>query len=767
MAWGALSSAVRAGCCVAAAVLAAASCSGRGTNGLERGVARTSAPANMPPANMGDTPMPPGVTTTSTGSAVPTGPHLVLPVVIDIPYVVAGQGGATAQVTVENDGDAPVAGLSFQIAGDPSISLGAAPTTIEAGARAAVTLAWTGSPAETIAQATLSVIGPGGETVIPVFAVAGDPGLGTAPWEEVEGAGNVVAGSGITVAMPSAPFPDGLSKFTDPSVRVFLPEGYRDRGAQDLVLHFHGWNTTVASTLATHLYQQHVYASGSNTVLVVPQGPVDAPSGDFGKLMGRGGATRLLTEVLVLLYREGKITHPVRGDLVVTSHSGGYQAVAASLDLNNQPPKITQIDLFDSIYGYEASFVLFVLTGGTLRSNYSETGGTVDQNQTVAGYLVKNGIKPATEATQRAFRDDAPVVAFAPVSHDGTTRVEGAFGEALRWKLKRSRHGPRVELREVSASAGSATARWLSPPDEDLTSFVVETSDDGVVWSAAAQVAASAAEATFPLAAGARVRVRPVLRDVDPAATLASDAYRVDPRGKVLVVDGFDRILDGSFGGLRHEFAAMIGEAVGPAASISHRAITEDGFDLSAFPSVLWLAGDQSAGDHALTPAEQTALLDYVNAGGHLVVSGSEVGFDLGASASGASFLDDCFGALFVADDAGSREVAGHGALATIPSLAIGGPGAPYPAASPDALGITAGGAVVLEYGSGEAAAVGRSGRAALVAFPLELVPAGPPRDALVRALLAFVSDDGGTPPMPPGPGGADGPMPPGPAGAP
>jgi hypothetical protein len=735
----ALSSAVRAACCVAAAVLAAASCSGRGTTGAE--------PAGTPAPS-------PGLTT-STESAVSIGPHLVLPTVIDIPYVVAGQGGATAQVILENDGDAPAAGLAFQIAGDPSISLGAAPAEIPPGGQATVPITWTGSPAETIVQATITVTGPAGETLVPVFAVAGDPGLGSASWEDVEGAGNVVAGSGTTVAMPSAPFPDGLSKFTDPSVRVFLPEGYRDRGAHDLVLHFHGWNTTVASTLATHLYQEHLYASGSNAVLVVPQGPVDAPSGDFGKLMGKGGVSRLLTEVLVLLYREGKITHPVRGDLVLTSHSGGYQAVAATLDLNNQPlPKVAQIDLFDSIYGYEASFVLFVLTGGTLRSNYSETGGTLDQNQTVAGYLVKNGIKPATDATQRALRDDAPVVAFVPVSHDGTTRVEGAFGEALRWKLKRSRHGPRVELREVTVSAGKATARWLSPPDEDLTGFVVETSADGEVWSAAAQVAAGAAEASFPLDAGARVRVRPVVRGLDPAATLASDAYRVDPGGKVLVVDGFDRILDGSFGGLRHDFAAMIGEAVGPAASISHRALTEDGFDLSAYPAVIWLAGDQSTGDHALTAAEQTALLDYVNAGGHLVVSGSEVGFDLGASASGADFLDDCFGAVLAADDAGSHEVAGQGRLAMIPSFAIGGPGAAYPVASPDALGATANGEVVLEYGSGGAAAVGRPGRAALVAFPLELVAAGPPRDTLVQALLAFAGDDGGSPAISPGPAG-------------
>jgi hypothetical protein len=694
-----------------------------------------------------------GSTSASTGTPVPTGPHLVAPAVIDIPYVVAGQGGSTAQVTIANDGDQPLTGLAWMLSGDPSISLGAAPSSLAPGEQAVLSLAWSGSATEAIVQASLAVAMPNGEAIVPVFAVAGDPGLGTAAWDDVEGAGGVLAGAGITVAMPSAPFPDGVSKFTDPSVRVFLPEGYRDRGAHDLVLHFHGWNATLASTLATHLYQEHLYASGSNAVLIVPQGPVDAPSGDFGKLMGKGGVSRLLTEVLVLLYREGRITHPVRGDLVVTSHSGGYQAVAATLDPTNQAPKVVQIDLFDSLYGYEQAFETFALGGGLLRSNYTETGGTLDENQTVAAYLAQKGPKPASDPTQRALRDDPPVIDFAATTHDGTTRLEGAYGERLRWRLRHSRHGPRIELREVVAASGSITttgggppfpppqaiARWLAPADEDVTGFVVETSADGVTWTTAVTAAAGASDATFPLAAGARVRVKAVVDGIAPASALPSDTYRVDPGAQVLVVDGFDRVLDGSFGGLQHDFAALVGEAIGPVASISHRAVTEDGFDLNAWPAVVWLLGDVSTSDVSLSAAEQTALLDYVNGGGRLVMSGSELAFDIGQTPAGAMFLDQCFGAVYAADDAGSHEVAGQGPLASVASFAFGGAGAPYAAASPDALSAAPGGVVLLEYGSSKAAAVGRPGQGALAGFPLELIGSGPQLGAVMKALLAFV----------------------------
>jgi hypothetical protein len=666
-----------------------------------------------------------------------------MPTVVDVPYVVAGQGGATASVAVRNDGDAPITGLTWALSGDPTLAVGSAPSSLGPGEKAEVQINWAGSPAETVVQASLSVTATGDgkppqTAEITVFAVAGDPGLGSASWERVEGAGGVLAGAGVTVAMPAAPFPDGPSRYTDPSVRVFLPEGYRERGAQDLVVHFHGWNTTVPSTLAAHLYQEHLYASGSNAVLVVPQGPVDAQSGDFGKLMGRGGLSRLLTEVLVLLYREQKITHPIRGDLVVTSHSGGYQAVASLLDPNSLAPKVSQLGLFDSLYGYEAYFELYALGGGTLRSNYSENGGTLDLNQTVASYLGQKGIRVASEPTQRALAADAPVIHFAPTSHVGTTRLDGAYGEQLRWRLRHSRRGPRVELREARVSSGRATVRWLSPADEDLIGFAVERSSDGVTWATAASAGPAASVATFPLDAGARIRVTPVTTGVATAAALPSDTYRVDPGARVLVVDGFDRILDGSFGGLHHDFAALVGEAVGPVASISHRAVTEDGFDLNAWPSVVWLLGDESTADVSLSPGEQTALLDYVNGGGHLVLSGSDVAFDLGQTPVGADFLDQCFGALFVADDALSGEVAGRGPLASVPSLAIGGPGAPYALASPDVIEASEGAVVLLEYGSGQPAAVGRPGKSALVGFPLELCGKGPALATMAKQLLSF-----------------------------
>ncbi len=371
--------------------------------------------------------------TSSAGTGGSLAGHLVVPSVIDVPYVVAGKGGSAASVDVQNDGGAPLTGLTWALAGDPSLTLGPGPASLAPGEHATLSVTYAGSASEAIAVASLVVGMASGQVLVPVFGVAGDPGLGASAWGDVMAPGGVVAGSGATVAMPAAPYPDGAnSPYTDPSVRVFLATGYRDRGEQDLVVHFHGFDTTVASTLTDKLFQQHVYASGSNAVLVVPQGPVNAADGDFGKLMMPGGLARLLTEVLVVLYRDGKISYPVPGELVLTSHSGGYQAVAYNLGTASMAPAVKQVDLFDSLYGFDSTYEAFALAAGTVfRSNYTAGGGTLTDNQDVAAATSPGkGSRPRARSAsarwprrRRSSTSPTPTTTTRPGSRTPSARI--------------------------------------------------------------------------------------------------------------------------------------------------------------------------------------------------------------------------------------------------------------------------------------------------------------------------------------------------------
>lgn len=660
------------------------------------------------------------------GGSAPSGPRVVLPGVIALPYVVAGAGSSSLTVVIENVGDEDATGLSWTFGGDPSLTFDGGPSTIAAGEEASLSFTFEGAAAQTVASAELGLSSEADSRTISVFGVAGDPGIGEGTWSIVENPGGAPCGQGMTLSLPTAPFPHRSAGFDDPSVRIFVPDGYRDRGAQDMVVHFHGHSTTLANTLAAHRYENHVCSSGVNAVLVVPQGPVSTASGNFGKLMDPGGLAAMLEQVLVVLYREDVAFAPLLGDVALTSHSGGYVAVATNLDSAVNPVPIAQVDLFDSIYAYEGTYADYALGGGTLRSNYTPNGGTVDNNEYTRDLLEAAGSTVSTAATHASLGSGVPLVYFADTSHDGATRLEGAYGEQLRWRMRHHAAGPRVELREVAASRGVARVTWLSPTDEDTIGFRVETST-GASWSTVAQTAATESSATFPLTEGARVRVVPVVEGIE---SRSSDVYRVDDDASVLVVDGFDRVLDGSWGGPSHDFAAIVGEAAGGVHSASREAVADGTVALDAYDVVIWIAGDQSSADRSLRDVDRDALLAYLDGGGRVVVTGSEVGFDL----AGDGFLADAFGALFSADDAGSYEVSYDGG-----SFGYSGESAPYEEDYPDAFAATGEGEVVFTYGTGAAAAVGIPGRTVIVGFPLELVDEDGARSAALAALLDFV----------------------------
>ena len=663
------------------------------------------------------------------------GPRLDAPDLLRLPYVDAGAGSVTATLELTNSGSVSLT-LGFEWMGDALLSVdGTPPGTLAAGDTASVTVRFAGMAAQHVALGTLSVTSEAGTHSVQVVAVAGAAGLPAATWESVLAAGGAPCGAGTTVALPTAPFPHASGVWTDASVRIFVPAGYRQHADHDMLLHFHGHNGTLAGTLAGHRYEQHVCASGANALLVVPQGPVNAASSNFGKLMTPAGTRALLEQVLVLLYRDDVVNVPVRGELTLTAHSGGYHAVA--LNANDSSLRVTQVHLYDALYGDLAAFATYAGSGAFFRSNYTTSGGTLPENQGLAVTLAEDypGVSLSEDATLPALRDTQSVIDFTPSSHNGATRYRNAYGDRVRFGSRRGVAGGRIELRSATVTAGVATLTFLAPRDEQRTGFVVEASEAGGPFVSVAEASTSAREVTFAVSGSASraVRVRSRMASAT-APSEASDTYALTPGADILVVDGFERVLGGSFGGRSHAFAARVGQLLG-ANTISQRALTEDGFSLAGYRAVVWLAGDQSLEDAVLGADARALLSAYVGSGGALLVSGSEVAFAL----SGNAFLAE-LGATYVGDDAGSLTISAEAALGiSLVNAPFGGPAAAYEEDFPDVLGTTPGASVLLRYGTATVAAVGIPGSAALVGFPLEVVESDAQLSTLLGALVAFV----------------------------
>ena len=249
-------------------------------------------------------------------------------------------------------------------------------------------------------------------------------------------------GRTFSYRLESAPYPTKDGTYTDSTVLVFVPSFLRARedARTDFVVHFHGHNTTAEAALAGHKLREQLSASRQNAIRVVPQGPVRAADGEFGKLMDKGGLRRLLGEVIARLRKEelgraglAKKAHP--GRVVVSAHSGGYRA-AARVGLVGGV-SVREIYLFDAMYGEKESFKSFV-TGKSDRKlvSYYVGGRPRELSLALADDLASTKVKVLREKDgSRLTRSDLvrgrAIFLEGRASHGTATFEEQALRDCL------------------------------------------------------------------------------------------------------------------------------------------------------------------------------------------------------------------------------------------------------------------------------------------------------------------------------------------------
>jgi hypothetical protein len=521
---------------------------------------------------------------------------------------------------------------------------------------------------------------------VDLAAVIADPELPDATWTED------AWGAHTTVALPSAPFPYGDAPYDDASVYLFVPTSLTDDAGVGVVTHLHGHDATIADVIASqHLEEQHAL-SGRDAVLIVPQGPVNAADSDFGRLMEEDGLANLVRDALSVMYRDGYVEMPSIGPVVLTAHSGGYLAAAEILDHGGLP--ITAVHLFDALYGDVSTFENFVADGGTLRSSYTATGGTDGYNQSFAAALDSLGIHYGTTFDDEALATDTVTIGPVDSTHAGCVSDERNYARWLAASGLPDRPDAPPELLSVTSNGTQSTVTWRADPGGRSIIYRVEGSEDGRNWGLLTDTDTNSAV----VPADAWIRV--VKTDASWGDSDPSDVYG-GTGDDWLIVDGFDRVLDGSWSAPTHDFAAKIGVALGAPFSVaSNEAVASGAVSLSDYSRVLWMLGDESVADVTFDDREKAAIEAYLAGPGRLVVSGSEVGY-----ATDPTWLSDVLHATYVADDADTDQVQDW----TF--------GAEYPEDYPDVLD---GDEVLWTYGTGGGAAVGWEQRVVVVGFGLE-----------------------------------------------
>jgi N-acetylmuramoyl-L-alanine amidase/PKD repeat protein len=219
----------------------------------------------------------------------------------------------------------------------------------------------------------------------------------------------------------------------------------------------------------------------------------------------------------------------------------------------------------------------------------------------------------------------------------------------------------------------------------------------------------------------------------------------------VLIIDGFNR--QGSYTQAKHDFVAtylegLMGIEGLNVYSCSNTAVVSDQLPLTNYDVLIWFLGDESTANVTFSESEQSRVVAFLEAGGKLFVTGSEIGWDLveKGSESDKDFYRDYFKANYLADGGGGRSPASGLFGSGFDDLILHF-GEVYPEDYPDEIGPMDGSEAMMKYVTGAGAGIKyrgnfgngqKEGGLVYIGFPLESVADTSEVRLFLEKLMAF-----------------------------
>lgn len=339
---------------------------------------------------------------------------------------------------------------------------------------------------------------------------------------------------------------------------------------------------------------------------------------------------------------------------------------------------------------------------------------------------------------------------------------------------------PPSHLRVVNAGDGRLHIAWNASPTDShglggdpAAGYHVYTSSDGLGWGSPQVVAGTSINLDgLSLGETVYVQVTAINNGGESMATEVLGA-RVG-NAPLLLVSGFDRLnrfglvyendpvehgnlrmwIDqmNSFNYVVHHGDALPSEIAWD--STSNEAITAGLVDLSAYDVIDWILGEETTSvDGTLNASERAALDGYLSLDRALLISGSELGWELVERGGAPAFLREVLHTDYLADDAGTYQVRPDpgGAFAGLGDLRFDAADE-YLADYPDVFAPLGGAQTAMRYvggdGDGKAAAVQYADgcrRLLVLGFPFETLRTEMRAGVMAKA-LAFLAVCAGEP---------------------
>lgn len=165
--------------------------------------------------------------------------------------------------------------------------------------------------------------------------------------------------------------------YSDSSVVIFIPKGFKTTEIIDFVVYFHGWNNNIDSACAQFDLIEQFCESNKNAIFVFPEGPKNSPDSFGGQLEEKNGLKNLIDDVLKYLSENTNFKSTNAGNIILAGHSGAYRVISFCLMRGGYTNNISDVILFDALYGQTEKYVYWIENfKGRFINIYTDQGGT-------------------------------------------------------------------------------------------------------------------------------------------------------------------------------------------------------------------------------------------------------------------------------------------------------------------------------------------------------------------------------------------------------